>query len=213
MNKPLPVFKVDFKAVPPIAFTEVEIRQKMLIAVNLRKQGYSYSHIAETIDCSPQYTTNLIKRAMREVTEDSANDLVKQELERLNSVFVPAFIEATRLDSKGEPIFNREATDSVLKIMERRAKLLGLDKPTKTELSGSLDVTEKTVQIYIPDNGRGLPKGVLIENGQVINEQIVNNDNEHEEVYLEFDVPKDEDLSDLFVDNFKNNSPREVSAS
>lgn len=213
MNKPLPVFKVDFKAVPPIAFTEVEIRQKMLIAVNLRKQGYSYVHIGETIDCSPQYATNLIKRAMREVTEDSANELVKQELERLNSVFVPAFIEATRLDAKGEPVFNREATDSVLKIMERRAKLLGLDKPTKTELSGSLDVNEKTVQIYIPDNGRGLPKGVLIENGQVINEQIVSNANEQEEVYLEFDVPKDEDLSDLFVDNFKNNPPREVSAS
>lgn len=203
MNKPLPVFKIGASGLAniPIQYTEFEIRQKMRIAVNLRKQGYSFEHIGETINCSKEYTSRLVKKAMREITDESATELVKQELERLNAVFLPAFIEATKVDAKGESIFNGEATNTVLRIMERRAKFLGLDKPTKTELSGSLDVSDKTVQIYIPHNGRDLPKGVTIENGEVINNKTPLIANDTPEVQLEFEV-EIEDLSELFVDEF-----------
>ena len=54
------------------------------------------------------------------------------------------------------------AVDRVLKIGERRAKLLGLDAPTRTALQGGGDdappittVTEAKVTFYMPDNGRG----------------------------------------------------------
>lgn len=55
-----------------------------------------------------------------------------------------------------------QAIDRVLKIGERRAKLLGLDAPTRTALQGGGDdappiatTTEATVTFYIPENGRG----------------------------------------------------------
>lgn len=215
MNPPLPIFKVSAGALAKInvQYTEIEIRQKMRIAVNLRKQGFSYSHIGETINCSPQYATALIKKAMREVTEESANELVKQELERLNAIFVPAFIEATKTDAKGDPIYNSEATNTVIRVMERRAKLMGLDKPTKTEFSGALDIGEKSVQIYIPHNGRDLPKGVIIENGEIVNDAVPTVTTQDEnEIHLEFEIPADEDLSGLFEDEFNENFMRENSA-
>ena len=51
---------------------------------------------------------------------------------------------------------NYHAVDRVLKIMERRAKLLGLDAPakvTQTTVDGK-DIEDRIV-VYVLDNGRG----------------------------------------------------------
>ncbi len=149
--------------------SEFEIRRIMATACNLRRQGHDYPHIAKTLGCSTNYAKKLVKIALREVTADSVEELIKQESERLDAVFLPAFLEATRTDGKGDPVFSKEATDSVIKIMERRARFFGLDKPSKTELSGELGVFgSKPIQIYIPDNKRGLPAGLTIENGEIV---------------------------------------------
>lgn len=195
MNMPVFNYQLDVRKL-----NDFEIRRLMTKAAELRKQGYTYTHIAETLSCSVPYATNLVRTALREIISDSYNELIQQETERLNAVFLPAFIEATKLDAKGEPIFNKEATDSVIKIMERRAKFLGLDKPTKTELSGDLSLTTgKPIQIYIPDNGRGLPVGLTIENGEVIEESsLVNTQIED----LIFEEPVPIDLSELSFDAY-----------
>ena len=47
------------------------------------------------------------------------------------------------------------AINAALRVMERRAKLLGLDKPTKlaaTDPSGNIPA--QVVHFYLPDNGR-----------------------------------------------------------
>ena len=47
------------------------------------------------------------------------------------------------------------AMDRLLKIGERRARLLGLDAPTKTALTDpSGDKPMELVQVYLPSNGR-----------------------------------------------------------
>jgi AraC-like DNA-binding protein len=47
-----------------------------------------------------------------------------------------------------------QAIDRVVKVSERRARLLGLDMPTKTALTDPSGEKESFVQFYIPHNGR-----------------------------------------------------------
>lgn len=179
--------------------TVFETRQKMVVAANLRKQGHGYPHIAQVIGCSRSYAEKLVRKAIREIIKDDIEDLIKIELDRLDALFLPAFYMATELDAKGNPIFNKEASDAALKIMERRARLLGLDRPIKTEISGDLNVSNQ-VQIYIPDNGRGLPANSTIENGLVvaIAKPILDID-------LDIDTGDNDDLADLLYDDGDHN--------
>ena len=168
-----------------------ETRQKMVTAANMRKEGHSYPHIALTIGCSRSYAEKLVRKALREIIEEPFQELVKLELTRLDQVFLPAFLAATQLDKDGNPVFNKEATETVLKLMERRARFLGLDKPVKAEISGDFNIAN-TVQVYIPHNGRDLPEGLTIENGEVVAPFVA-----IEDIDLNFDDGDDEDLSDL----------------
>lgn len=171
-----------------------ETRQKMAIAATMRKEGHSYPHIATTLACSRSYAEKLVRKALREIIEEDIQDLMKQELTRLDALFLPAFLAATQVDKNGNPIFNKEASDSALKLMERRAKFLGLDKPVKAEITNSFNV-DQNVQIYIPDNGRGLPINTVIEDGLVKHIPITI---EHEVIDLDIDDGDGIfDLSDL----------------
>ena len=169
-----------------------ETRQKMVQAANLRKQGHSYPYISTTLGCSRSYAEKLVRKALKEIISDTFEELLKLELMRLDELFQPAFQAATQLDGQGNPIFNKEATETALKLMERRARFLGLDKPVKTELNANLNMSDSNVQYYIPDNGRGLPAGLIIENGEIITEQVV-----EEVIDLDIDSPDHDDLSEL----------------
>jgi hypothetical protein len=172
-----------------------ETRQKMVAAANMRKEGHGYPHIATTIGCSRSYAEKLVRKALREIIEESFQELVKIETARLDAIFLPAFLAATQTDKDGNPIFNKEATDTAIKIMERRARFLGLDKPVKAEISGDFNIGS-SVQVYIPHNGRDLPSGLTIENGEIVSPvlNVINDD-------LEFDDGDDDDLSELLYDN------------
>jgi hypothetical protein len=132
-----------------------DTRHRMAAAVELRKQGYSMQSIADTLGCSRSYAEKLIKKAFNNIIEKPTKELLEMELQRLDALLVPAFAAATATDPEtGTPIFNKDAIDSVLKIMERRAKFCGLDKPVKTKVEATVS-TNPTVSIYLPDNGRG----------------------------------------------------------
>jgi transposase-like protein len=95
-------------------------------ALDLRRQGYSYSMIAERIGVSAQtcfrYVRDGIDSIIKE-TKEEAEEIRTLELERLDELLRALWPGAT----DGEP----QAIDKALKIMERRAKMLGLDAPTK----------------------------------------------------------------------------------
>ena len=129
-------------------------RERMRMAVELRKNGHSWQSIADTVGCSRPYAEKLVKKALNAIIEKPTQELIALELERLDAVLLPAFRAATSTDEQGNPIYNKDAIDSVLKIMERRAKFVGLDKPTKTQIQANVN-TNPTVSIYLPDNGRG----------------------------------------------------------
>lgn len=71
--------------------------------------------------------------ALRATLQEPADELRSLELERLDRLLLGVWSQA----AKG----NQGAVDRALKIMERRARLLGLDAPTKQALDGDLTVT------------------------------------------------------------------------
>lgn len=95
-----------------------------LQAVELRRQGFTYAAIAKAIGYADHTSARAaIQRAMQRALQEPAEELRQ--------------IEAARLDYMQEKIWGQvdegdpRAVQSVLRIMERRAKLLGLDAPTE----------------------------------------------------------------------------------
>jgi len=65
-------------------------------------------------------------RALKKTLQEPADEVRTLEVERLDSL----------LNGLWQRRHVPEITDRILRIMERRAKLLGLDAPTRTELTG-----------------------------------------------------------------------------
>lgn len=102
----------------------VQVQQKRLLALQLREGGAKYREIAEQLQVTTSYAHELVMKAM-----DDLNDTVAETAERMRQ------LELNRLDKMWMDLSTRkDATsprtiDTKLRIMERRAKLLGLDAP------------------------------------------------------------------------------------
>jgi hypothetical protein len=94
-------------------------------ALRLRLAGHTYAAIAEMLDyAGAPHAQKQIAKCLSEITREPAKELQELELKRLDEMFIPAY---TRAIEGGGP----KAIQSCLHIMERRARLLGLDRPTK----------------------------------------------------------------------------------
>jgi hypothetical protein len=124
-------------------------------ALECRRMGMGYAEIGRTIGVgksqAQRYVVAGLADARAQITA-SADDLRSEEISRLDAMLAGVWPRAR----KGEAV----AIDRVLKIGERRAKLLGLDAPTRTALEGGGDgappiATAASVTFYMPNNGRG----------------------------------------------------------
>jgi hypothetical protein len=109
----------------------IEAKEKAARALELRKEGKTFEEIAaETGYSSRQAAYDAVKRAMSALTREPATELLELELARLDTMWGAHYIKAQRGDV--------QALAACMRIMERRAKLLGLDAPDKssTELTG-----------------------------------------------------------------------------
>lgn len=96
-------------------------------ALDLRLAGYSFEAIGQQLGISKQAAYKHVSTALETLhtqTDNSAEQLRALELERLDALLKGCWTAATAGDS--------ESTRVALKVLERRAKLLGLDAPTKT---------------------------------------------------------------------------------
>lgn len=111
------------------------ILERQLRALDLRKQGLTYREIGARLEVD--YTTAYkdvqteLKR-LAALALDSADELRQMELERLD-MLTKALEPMARVGNPG-------AVNSYLRVMERRAKLLGLDAPAKQIESGTLEI-------------------------------------------------------------------------
>ena len=144
--------------------------ERLAFALNLRKDGHTYAVIGRLLGeqysgkgFTDRYAHKLVKEAIKSVYKDDVEDLIRLEIERLDSMYADAVTvlrnQHVVISSgavvhqyvKGEdgryvmdavtgmplsvPLLDDgprlAAIDRLLKIQERRSKLLGLDKPTK----------------------------------------------------------------------------------
>lgn len=116
--------------------------------LQLRIGGARYQQIADALGIVPSTVGRALQRGMarwQAQADDLASELIWLQLERLDRLLLGIWPEAV----KG----NVAAIDRVLKIEERRAKLMGLDLAAdlNIEHSGAVDVTFK-VEYGDPDN-------------------------------------------------------------
>lgn len=118
-------------------------------AVAMRRRGSTYEAIGRALDITRQSAHELVKRAMQRAAgelREEASEALALELARLDAMQRVAW----RIARTGD----LQAIDRVLRISERRAKLLGLDAATRLALTGT-DGGRIDVQFVWPDEDRG----------------------------------------------------------
>jgi hypothetical protein len=101
--------------------------EKQRQALELRKAGESYDAIAEKLGYSGRPGAyKAVKTALEKTIQEPADELRRIELERLDTMLksIWHFVEAG----------NTKHVAAALRIMERRASLLGLDAPKQVDV-------------------------------------------------------------------------------
>lgn len=98
-------------------------------ALGMRRAGLTYDEIARNLGYShASAARKAVQRGLKRTLQDDADATRQLEADRLDRLQAGVWTAAAGGDV--------QALDRVLKIMDRRAKLLGLDVPAKHELTG-----------------------------------------------------------------------------
>ena len=106
----------------------VQANERQLKALTLRKAGVGYWAIAEACGYKDHSGAwRAVKAALKKTLQEPADELRTLELARLDDMLkaIAPHVAAGNLT----------AIDRALKIQERRSRLLGLDAPSKTDLT------------------------------------------------------------------------------
>jgi predicted transcriptional regulator len=102
----------------------IAIAERECAALELRKAGKTFDEIARALGYSERGgAAKAVGRALDATIRERADELRKLEAERLDALTAALWPRAMDGDLK--------SVDRVLSIMERRAKLLGLDAPSR----------------------------------------------------------------------------------
>jgi hypothetical protein len=120
----------------------LEAFERKLRALELRKGGATFEQIGKTLDVSTATAYSYVMEALKETLREPADELRTLELERIDRLALALWPRAVgeRESVDGRIVVHPadlRAVDRVVKLMERRAALLGLDAPQKLEQSGS----------------------------------------------------------------------------
>ena len=105
---------------------QIEVRE--LKALDLRLAGASYRQIGVQLSVSHVQAFRDVQRVLREIAKEPALEVRAVELGRLDKLMLAHWPRAIKGDVK--------ATTMVLQIMDRRARLLGLDAPQRIDITG-----------------------------------------------------------------------------
>jgi hypothetical protein len=116
----------------PTNLTAADRREK---ALSLRRKGWSLRAIAAHLKCGVTTAADDVRDALAELAEHTREYTTQHrelELERLD-----AMTKRIEKFAREHPEKRLDADESLLKVMQRRAKLLGLDAPTTTQITGA----------------------------------------------------------------------------
>jgi hypothetical protein len=108
--------------------TQLETMQQ---AAQLRAAGLSFREIGQALSIDHTWARTLVLKALEAVTYEAADLMRVQEGQRLDQLQRAVWAQAIQGDYR--------AIAAALKIMERRARLFGLDAPIQVEVSDEID--------------------------------------------------------------------------
>lgn len=92
-------------------------------------EGMKFDDIANELGYnSKQAAFDAVSRELKAITREPAEEVLRLDLERLDRMWGIHYLNAQAGDA--------QALASCMRIMERRARLLGLDAPAKNEITG-----------------------------------------------------------------------------
>lgn len=132
---------------------EAERMERRRQVLALKIAGASYPEIAEALDIAVSTAHNDVQRALRDIPKDEADELRTIELSRLDRMQRELWAEAMK---KEIPLVARlPLMDRILKLIDRRAKMLGLDSPTQVEVTGAdIDIDKAMATLQAAMNGK-----------------------------------------------------------
>src|SRR5699024_1010607 len=116
---------------------EFERAERKKNAVELRLAGASYRDIGNALGCSTVTAMNDCKEALAEIPMQQADEMRTVELSRLDRLQRAVWGKAIKGDL--------QAVDRAIKIIDRRAKLLGLDAPQQVQITANAVDLDATV--------------------------------------------------------------------
>lgn len=124
---------------------DVNAAVRAVQALKMRAQGMSYDEIA--VQCSFKggrgAAHKAVQRELQRVVVTNVDELRREELHRLELMHQEIWLMFTDRKNKGR-LF---AADRLLAIMERRAKLMGLDVPVDNALMSNVVVVREVPQL------------------------------------------------------------------
>lgn len=118
--------------------------EKRKQALQLALAGVDYQTIADTVGYnSRQAAHKAVKSAIDMTIKPMAEDVKQMQLARLDKMLTAIWSQVT----KG----NLSAIDRAIKLEERRARLMGADAPTKTDVTSNNERIEFVIKPSIPD--------------------------------------------------------------
>lgn len=117
-----------------------ERRERAAKSLNLREGGATYEQIGRSTGVSTKRAYEDVQDALKEITREPAEAVLDMELRRLDSLWRTAYIQAKEGSLK--------AIQSSLQIMDRRARLLGLDTPTAVQDNGVTEAREAYAEMF-----------------------------------------------------------------
>lgn len=142
--------------------TDLKTLDREAECVKLRRQGLTLEEIAKIVGyANPAVVSNALKRAYARITAEDVADMRQMECQRLDLLQNANWAAAMKGDIP--------AGNLVLKIIDRRAKLFGLDMPIRIQQEvtvwngdGNLDAEIQRLIDQIADASSG-GSGVLAE--------------------------------------------------
>ena len=127
----------------------IRTTEKTLKALELRKRGMNYTQIGEKLGCNRSTACRYVLSELENLADKCREEAVHVrdlELQRLDALYLKAWEAVEGGDLS--------AIDRCLRIMERRAKLLGLDAAEKIEHSGVVSWMELVKSATNTNEGR-----------------------------------------------------------
>jgi len=144
-------------------------REKDIRALDLRRRGLSYPQIAAETGCSLSTAHAMVQRALADSAREAAEEVRQIEAGRLddltrtlNRVLLARHIVVSQGQVMKHPETGETLTDhdpviravlALVRVSERRAKLLGLDAPTRHEVI-TMDAVEAEIRKLEAEVGR-----------------------------------------------------------